>query len=299
MQGAVIFNPTARGGSARRFRDSLARFAADWRLAPTTGPGTAPELARQAALDGAELVVAAGGDGTVSEVIRGLASDPALLARVRLAVIPLGTINVFARELRIPRNLEAAWRIAREGSERRVDVPVAVFRDANGASCRWAFAQLAGAGLDSRAVAAVSWPLKQKIGPVAYLVAGLRALEGPHPTVRVVTSQGTLIAEGPMALVGNGTLYGGSVAMHPGARLDDGELDVRVFRRVGPGLIVRFGWVWLTGRPLRPGKDVCRQLANLRLEADGPLPLEIDGDHAGWLPAEFSVLPRALRVMTP
>lgn len=296
MQGAVIFNPTARGGAARRFRESLARFVADWRLLPTTGPGTAPGLARRAVAEGATLIVAAGGDGTVSEVVRGLASEPSLLEGVRLAVIPLGTINVFARELGIPRDLAQAWRIAREGVERWLDVPVAAFHDAQGNLCQWAFAQLAGAGLDSRAVAAVSWPLKQKIGPLAYIVAGLQVLCGPQPLVRVTGPDGAPVAQGAMVLVGNGSLYGGPVSMQPGARMDDGELNFRVFRRVGLGLIVRFGWLWLRGGPLRAGKDVCRRMNRFRLEADAPVPLEIDGDHAGWLPAEFHLRPRALRV---
>lgn len=297
MRCAVIFNPTARGGKARQFRETLRALGdADLELHPTTSPGTAPAIAAQAAHAGAELIVAAGGDGTVSEVVHGLAGDPDLLARTTLGIVPLGTINVFARELGLPTDLTAAWRVAREGRTLRVDLPVAEFRRDDQPATQ-AFAQLAGAGLDSRAIACVSWEIKKRVGPLAYLLAGLQALRGPHPRIRVTGPSGE--AEGPLALAGNGRLYGGHVEMQPGANLTDGQLAVRVFRRVGFGTLMRFGLAWLLRRPLPPADDVCLRGAEFEFTSDRPTPLELDGDNVGHLPARFTLRPAALRVRAP
>jgi YegS/Rv2252/BmrU family lipid kinase len=297
MRHAVIFNPTARGGASRRFREVLGGLGDDLVLKPTTGPGTAPVLAAEAARAGCEVIVAAGGDGTVSEVISGLASEPGLLDRVALGVVPLGTINVFARELRLPMPIQEAWAVVRDGVDLRVDVPEVEFSTADGSPRRQAFAQLAGAGLDSRAVSLVSWPLKQKVGALAYAVAGLRALLGRQPAVHVVAEDRK--ASGPLILVGNGRFYGGNVTMQPGASLSDGRLHVRVFQRVNVGLLLRFGLAFLRRRPLAPADDVMFEAGEFSLSSDAPMPLQLDGDNVGHLPAKFSIRPKALRVRVP
>ncbi|MCP5523969.1 MAG: diacylglycerol kinase family lipid kinase [Verrucomicrobiales bacterium] len=298
MRHAVIFNPTARGGASRRFREVLGGLGDDLVLKPTTGAGTAPALAVEAAREGCEVVVAAGGDGTVSEVISGLAAEPGLLERVALGVVPLGTINVFARELGLPaRDIRAAWSVIRDGGDLCVDVPEVEFTAADGKVRRQAFAQLAGAGLDSRAVSLVSWPLKQKVGALAYAVAGMRALAGRQPLVQVAVGDRTMA--GPLVLIGNGRLYGGSVAMQPGASLTDGRLHVRVFRSVGPALLLRFGLAFLLRRPLTPGDDLVLDAGEFSLRSEGPMPLQLDGDHVGFLPAQFRIRPGALRVRVP
>lgn len=296
MRHAVIFNPTARGGASKRFREVLGGLGEGLVLKPTTGPATAPALAVEAAREGCDVIVAAGGDGTVSEVISGLASEPGLLDRVTLGVVPLGTINVFARELCLPTSIQAAWAVIRDGEDLEIDVPEVEFT-VDGVPRRQAFAQLAGAGLDSRAVAAVSWSLKQKVGALAYAVAGLRALSGRQPLVRVTA--GDWEASGPLVLIGNGRLYGGDVSMQPGAHLNDGRLHVRVFRRVGLGLMLRFGLAFLLRRPLAPGDDVFLDAADFTLTSESAMPLQLDGDNVGFLPARFSIRPAALRVRVP
>lgn len=175
MRICVIFNPTARGNQARRFRARLDRLTGACAFKPTTGPGAGTFLATEAVNEGFDTVVAAGGDGTVSEVVTGLAQAAEGLARCRLGILPLGTINVFARELALPLNLDGAWETVLQGRETRVDLPFAEFHDAAGERRRF-FTQLAGAGLDSRAIAGVDWEWKKRIGWLAYVVAGLRAL---------------------------------------------------------------------------------------------------------------------------
>lgn len=296
MRTCVIFNPTARGEQAQRFRVSLGRLAGDCAIKPTTGPWTAPALAQAAVREGYDCVIAAGGDGTVSEVAHGIGCAEGGLERVRLGVIPLGTINVFARELQLPLALGPAWAVARGDTEIRVDLPHADCGTGAERRRRW-FVQLAGAGLDSRAIERVDWQWKKSVGPLAYVAAGLRAMRGPQPRIEVESA--TARGAGALVLIGNGRYYGGEVPMFPGANLQDGLLEVRVFPRVSMGLLFRFGVAWLRRRPLPGGSPPLWQADRLTLRCAIDVPFEVDGDNAGRLPVEFGVLPRALRVAVP
>ena len=150
----------------------------------TTAPGDARRLAAEAVGEGFDLIVAAGGDGTVNEVLNGLGDAPDGFARARLGVLPLGTVNVFARELKIPLRIERAWEVLQRGREMRIDLPRVEF-SANGIRQQRYFVQLAGAGLDARAIELVDWAHKKKIGPLAYVIAGLKALRERKPKITV------------------------------------------------------------------------------------------------------------------
>jgi diacylglycerol kinase (ATP) len=163
VRTCVIFNPTARGEKARRFRRHLDDIGRESTLKLTAAAGDARRLAAEAVGEGFEVIVAAGGDGTVNEVLNGLGDVPEAFARARLGVLPLGTVNVFARELALSTRLDAAWAVIRQGRETLIDLP-AVKYGVKGAPERLYFAQLAGAGLDARAVELVQWQLKKKIG---------------------------------------------------------------------------------------------------------------------------------------
>jgi YegS/Rv2252/BmrU family lipid kinase len=293
MRLCVIFNPTARGNQARRFRARLQTLAGDCAWKPTTAPGAATALAAEAVAEGFDTIVAAGGDGTVSEVVTGLAGTSDGLARCRLAILPLGTINVFARELGLPLKPTAAWQAIQQGHETRVDLPVVEFTEAGQPRRRW-FTQLAGAGLDSRAIAQVDWQWKQRVGQFAYIAAGLRALRGPQPKIEV--SGGGHRAIGELVLIGNGRFYGGQIPIFPGADLRDGRLDVRVFPRTNWPTLLRFGWNWLWRRFPVPADQVCFRAEQFELRSDMAMPFELDGDNVGLLPARFRVQPQALRV---
>jgi diacylglycerol kinase (ATP) len=203
----VIFNPVACGNKARRFRRRVEAIDAQCALKATTAPGDARRLAAEAVQEGFDLVVAAGGDGTVNEVLNGLGDVPDGFARACLGVLPLGTVNVFARELGLPLRIERAWEVLQRGRETRIDLPSAEFA-ANGARRRQYFAQLAGAGMDARAIELVDWEHKKKIGPLAYFIAGLKALREPKPKI-IVRVDGREIG-GELALIGNGRFYAGT-----------------------------------------------------------------------------------------
>ena len=296
MRAAVIFNPTARGDRARRFLARLRELAAEAELLPTPGPGRAGELAAQACQRGCDTIVAAGGDGTVSEVVDGLASVPGATEAVRLGVVPLGTINVFARELGIPHRLTEAWDLLHSGTEIRLDLPAVELADGDRRKRR-CFVQLAGCGLDSRAIAAVNWQWKQRVGPLAYVAAVWQAARGPQPEVEA--RAGGRSARGELVLIGNGRLYGGTVTVFPGADARDGLLEVRVFPRVTLLTLCRFGLAWWRGRPLSGCGTVALQGERVALRSSLSMPVEVDGDNVGWLPADFRVQRGALRVVVP
>ena len=175
----VIFNPAARGEKslrARRFLESKSDPSIT--LAPTRHSGEAQSLAARAIEDGYKVIVAAGGDGTINEVVNGIGTSG-----VPLGVLPLGTVNVFAHELRIPRTLEAAWAVILGGNTRTIDLAQS---RANHAT-RY-FVQLAGVGFDAHAVRAASWELKKRIGPLSYVWAGIKALSRTHPPIEIWTN---------------------------------------------------------------------------------------------------------------
>ena len=287
---AVIFNPTARGEKATAFKSRLSSLAGPIRLLPTRGPGDAIVLAAEAAAEGIETIVAAGGDGTVNEVANGLAAAGRFPIAPRLGVIPLGTVNVFAKELGLPSELGAAWECIQAGRVMRIDLASA--RHAGG--LRW-FVQMAGAGLDSQAIARVDWSLKKKIGPLAYVWAGFGALAGPLPRIRV--TGGDAPVSGQLALLGNGRYYGGRYPVFPAARLSDGRLDLALLEHANVLSLARAAVAVASGRLLHLSGTRHQSAATFRFETDGTAPFQVEGDNIGHLPAEFGIQPSALDVI--
>ena len=296
MRTCVIFNPAARGEKARHFRDHLAALSSEVTLKPTYAAGAGRPLAAEAVREGFEVVVAAGGDGTVNEVINGVADVEGGLAKTRLGILPLGTVNVFAKELGLPTAFDPAWRIIKAGGETRIDLPEAEFV-VNGQATRRCFAQLAGAGLDSRAIELVDWELKKKVGPLAYVAAGFKALAESKPEI-IASSSAGMCATGQLVLVGNGRFYGGTFKLFPKADLRDGLLDVTVFPKVNWEVLMKSGWGWLTSEIHSAAGCQTLQAESFTLSAaDGePVAFQLDGDNVGHLPVKLSVRRGVLRV---
>lgn len=297
MSICIIFNPAARGEKARKFQLSLEAFGGKFALKPTHCAGAARSLAAIAVQEGYTTIVAAGGDGTLNEVLNGIADSEGGFERARLGVLPLGTVNVFARELRVPAKLKEVWPLLESGPEIKLDVGCAEFQTSAGAAKRL-FLQLAGAGLDARAVELVSWELKKKIGPGAYVVAGLQALGGVQSRITVRTETGAE-ATGDLALIGNGRLYGGQFPIFHKGDLQDGVLDVVLFEKVNWMSLPSIGWDFLLGRLFKEGRTTYLQGKQLSLRSDSRVALQLDGELVGELPAKFSVLPKRLRVIAP
>jgi YegS/Rv2252/BmrU family lipid kinase len=292
----VIFNPAARGNKARHFRRQLDAIGSQCALKATAAPGAARRLAAEAVGEGYDLIAAAGGDGTMNEVLNGIGDAPDGFARARLGVLPLGTVNVFARELKIPLRLERAWEILRRGNEIKIDLPRAEF-SVNGKTERRYFIQLAGAGFDARAIELVDWQHKKKVGPLAYVAAGLKALRETKPQImaREDARPNSPHFTGEMVLVGNGKFYGGPFEIFPGADLRDGMLDVCILPRVNWPVLLRCVPGFITRRKL-PGK-LGRRFRAAALELSGESGFELDGEWVGKLPVKFSVEREQLRVV--
>ena len=296
MRICVVFNPAARGEKARRFRDHLALLSTRCVLKPTYAAGAGRALAAEAVHEGFEVIVAAGGDGTVNEVLNGIGDKPDSFARVRLGVLPLGTVNVFAKELKIPAAFARAWKVIENGRESVIDLAEAEF-GADGQTQRRFFAQMAGAGLDSHAIDLVDWKQKKRIGPLAYVVAGLKALRGPLP--QIVATDGKVTMAGQLVLIGNGRYYGGRFPLFPGGNLRDGLLEVSVFTRANWLGILRAGWGLLIGQLYGPGGARHLRAESVSVFSPLPVPFHLEGENVGRLPAKFSVRRQSLRVIVP
>jgi YegS/Rv2252/BmrU family lipid kinase len=292
----VIFNPTAKGEKARRFRRHLDTIGAECALKQTAAAGGARPLAAEAIREGFDTVVAAGGDGTLNEVLNGIGDVPDGFERVRLGVLPLGTVNVFAKEIGLPMELNRAWQTLRQGREARIDLP-GVSCAVNSVVERRYFAQLAGAGLDARAIELVDWQLKKKFGPLAYVWAGVVALRGQAS--QITAANGKELATGELVLVGNGRFYGGKYRLFPQADLRDGLLEVCVFPRTNWLTLLRCAPVFLARRALSPSVAKCFRVESLVLSSPRRTPVEVDGESMGHLPATFSLERGRLRVIIP
>jgi diacylglycerol kinase family enzyme len=265
-------------------------------LKPTWAAGAARTLAAQAVHENYSTIIAAGGDGTVNEIVNGIGDVPGGFKRSQLALLPLGTANVLAAEHRIPTAIPAAWNVIQAGHEIQVDLPRVTFHSGERVEHRY-FTQVAGAGPDARAVELVDWEVKKKIGPLAYVLAGIKALREPGYSISV--DGGAKITRGGLVLVGNGHYYAGRFRCFFQADTQDGRLDVCVVTRVTWLSLVRFALAARAGR-LKPGPGLdYLQTAHLELSSDPPAPLELDGDHAGWLPASFSLSQSKLRLIVP
>lgn len=296
VRACIIFNPAARGNHARRFRRHLDQWTQTAELRATTAAGHARAFAAEAVREGFDTLIAAGGDGTCHEVLNGIGDVPEGFARVRLGVLPLGTVNVFARELNLPLRVEAAWGLMQSGGETRVDVGRVEFGPPAQRQTRY-FLQMAGAGLDARAIELVSWRCKQWTGPLAYVWAGLRALAERPASIRLGGSYPAMPAG--LVLVGNGRFYGGPFRVFPEADLRDGLLDVCMFPRVNWFTALGCGLSLLAIRRLPESAVVRVRATEFELSAPARVPLEADGELIGQLPARFTMLRQAVRVLAP
>lgn len=281
----VILNPAARSEKASRLLERIRELSGGAPVRLTSEAGDASRIAAEAVRDGVEVIIAAGGDGTLNEVVNGIGNVP-----VRLGILPVGTMNVFATELGIPHgNLERAWSIIEQGKVVAVDLPKA--NDTH-------FIQLAGVGLDAEVVRKTTADSKKALGPLSYLLTLVQVAAHKPPRV-VVETEGGRIREGSFVLIGNGRLYGGPFPVFKRASLHDGLLDVLVFQNQTHWDVVRYFQAIAFGtHPELPDVEYF-QTSSIKVTSSGDVPVELDGEVAGMLPCLFSVEPQKLRVMAP
>lgn len=291
----VLVNKGASGGVPSALRRRLgAAFAArgvPFDILETEEPGEVERLAGEAARRGFRAVAAAGGDGTVAQALRGTAGT-----EVPVAILPFGTGNQLALNFDIPGSLEGSVRVAVEGKVERIDLGRVDGRY---------FALNAGAGLDADVMADATEELKSRLGFAAYLYSGLKHLITPHPSdFRIVADGREVEIRATMVLLANvGVLGAGpfpvEVTVAPRASVTDGLIDVCIFAPRNLPEMARM--LWRVARQQFAGDDrmIFFQARHVRIEADPPMPAQVDGEPRGQTPIEVDVVPLAGRVLVP
>ena len=282
----VILNPTAGSPEhVRSWQERTESLAGDCPVRVTSHSGEAEPLARRAVEDGFTRIVAAGGDGTVSQVTSGIAGSNATLG-----VLPMGSVNVFAMELGLPlHNLQRCWEIIEGTNVRLVDMPSANEKY---------FVQLAGVGLDAQVVKETSLAFKRSFGPLSYLISAAH-IAARQPPKLFIESEHTSVEEGSFVLIGNGRLYGGPFPFFKHAIIDDGLFDVVVFKRLGYLEIIKYLQDVVFSSDIKVPEIEYFQTRQLRITSEQDVPLELDGELAGNCPVDFRIRKRALRVLAP
>ncbi len=293
-------NPAAAGGTTGKRWPEIAHRAAarglvgDAFVSERAGQLTA--LAADAVAGGATRLVVVGGDGSVNEVVNGIAGADG----VELAVIPRGTGWDFVRTFGIPRDLDAAVDVALTGPVREIDLGSVTYRTWGGEEARSIFANVASAGISGAIARRANQSSKALGGKVSYYWATLAVFVGWQTGEMRITVDGES-RDGKMidAIVCNGRYLGGGMMMCPEAEPDDGVFDVLLI-----GDVTKRDLLLVLPRTYKGNHLPHPRLESLRgtvvtVESAEPLPIELDGEQPGTTPARFEVLPRALRLRVP
>ncbi len=287
MDAVIIGNPNSGRASSRglleHYADILRSGGLKTKVLNTEYPDHATELAAEA---GDRLVVAAGGDGTVNEVVNGLHKE------ATLGILPLGTANVLARELGLPLKAEKACHRILEGKSSRIDLGVATNR--HGEERRFTF--VAGIGFDANVIYTVTPRLKRYLKALAFVLTAFRVYaEEEFPAIHL--HHGDTIYITQFVILANGHYYGGDFKVAREGSLTSGELEAILVERISallrPDILGRI----LARQPLNSSM---RSIGAREFEARSPgaeVPVQIDGELWGRLPMSFRIEPNALKVI--
>lgn len=289
----LVTNPAAARmspGAIRRVCGVLQRGGLDVDVAGTTRPGDAADIARRGADDGVDLIAVYGGDGTAMQVVRGVVDRD-----IPIGLIPGGTGNILAGNLRIPMSPERAAEVVARGVTRRIDLGRVERSD--GAHY---FAVNCGAGFDAELMAATSGAAKRRWGMVAYVTEALRGLPDITSVAHRVTVDGRVIeANAATVMVANcPELIPPYLRLRHNIQMDDGQLDVIILEATGVVSSVAVFTRLVLG--MAPGDGL--QFASGRrisVEAAVARPVQLDGEPTGATPFEAEVVPGAVRVFVP
>ena len=293
----LIANPNAgRGGRARasqleRFRALLEARGVRCRLALTRAPEDATRLAREAVAGGEREIVVSGGDGTINEALQSIVGTPA-----RLGILPAGTANVLARELKLPFDAERAAETVARGATRKVYAGLA-FCEATRA--RRYFLLMAGVGLDASVVKRVRPRLKRRVGEAAFWVSGLSHLASWEPVPFHVEIDGRKFPA-TFAAVGRAAHYGGELSITPRARLDAPEFEVCLINSRSRLRYLQLLAGAMRAEGIEGDRRGVRYLraTRARAEGDGVL-VQADGELIGELPMTFEIVPAPIKLIVP
>ncbi len=311
MKTVLIANPASGGFRAQRrlavAAPALTEALGDYEFVRTTGPGDGRRLAAAAVVSGATRIIAAGGDGTASEVAAGIL-DASGGGSVTLGLLPGGSAQDVLRNLGLPRNLPAAMTVIRDGHVREIDVGHATVTGAGASSGGIRFVNDASFGASAMVAGAVGEGRRggwhRYVPPrVGFAVGAARAAAGVRPVSLSLEVDGKAFFSGRAVFgaAANGRCFGGGMQVAPQAELDDGLLDVVVVPDLPKARLFRHLPTLYSGGLLEvPGVQATRgERVVIRAEGPQSVPVETDGEVVGRLPAELTVEPRALRVLVP
>lgn len=295
MRAMLIYNPTA-GQIWNQFKpdtakDYLAKHHWQVDICPTQRLGGGTELARKAVQEQYDVVIAAGGDGTINEVIQTLAHTP-----VKLGILPVGTTNVLARELQIPLNYQEALAYLPQSQTITMDL---------GRINKRYFLLMAGIGFDAQVVTEINPTMKNLAGITAVVTAGVKTLFNHQPfKVKLIltNTQGrhqTLRRTVMQIMISNTSIYATDFKIAEQARFDDGILELHIFKskRFWDTFKSLAGFLFLRKKEWTDFEHY--SIKQVSIKSKLPHPIQVDGDTIGHTPAYIDVIPKALQVLKP
>jgi YegS/Rv2252/BmrU family lipid kinase len=293
MKVFVVLNPVAGHANVEAVREALARHlgaaSIAYQVYETSGEERLVDILELAIERGFDTFVAAGGDGTVSGLV-----DALVHTGLPLGIVPVGTVNALARELGIPLDLDQAVRLL-VGEHAFVRIDVGQVNDCY-------FALNASIGVSVSTMQATKAQAKRRLGVLAYLLAGIRVLMGTQPHRFEIEVDGLVERyRASEVVVANGGAIGDPVLRWgPDVRLDDEQLDLCIIRARSAidCLVLAWKMLWKSQRQ-DPRLRCFRIRQSARIDVQGTMPIQADGDIAGETPMRISVLPHAVQVIVP
>lgn len=290
----LIINPTAGRERAKYHKENLRRqlenMFDDVELRETEKAGDATLWAKEAALIGFDAVFSMGGDGTLNETINGLAQAN---KPIDFGFIPLGTINDLARALNIPLHPEVAIDMLPRCKTVKVDIAKANDRY---------FINTIATGIMPEAVGHVSIEQKTRLGPLAYFLTGIKAMQAHETSLfKITTPEGSSIYRSPLIVAMLTNSVGSFRNLAPQARVDDGKIWLGIFKDFNYLDLLKVIPEFLSGQPLTSELITLKALEEVRIElvGDHPLSTNMDGDSGPAFPLDIKVLPSFLSVYVP
>ena len=303
MKTTFVVNPAAGNGSTGKRWDELSGriggLGVEHEALMTHARGDATELAARAILEGADTVVAVGGDGTINEVVNGffMGADAPTAA---LGVLPMGTGGDFCRTVGIPGDFASAVHTIRARNLRTIDAGHIQMSGLDGGTLTRHFVNIADAGIGGVVVERVNRTSKLLGGRVSFQYAAMMTLLGYRPPRVVVESaQGKFEGAAQNVVVANGQYFGGSMHVAPGAIPDDGLFDVVIFGDIARFEALRSINDIYSGKHMQNPKVTSWRTAELRVSSDERVLVDVDGEMCGTLPATFRVVADAIDLVVP
>jgi diacylglycerol kinase (ATP) len=288
----LIYNPTSGRELIKRqlpeILEKLEIAGYEASCHATTGAGDATKAAKIAVERQYDVVIAAGGDGTINEVVNGLAGQE---FRPKLGIIPAGTTNDFARALHIPRDVSAAVNIITKGDLIPVDI---------GRCNDKFFINIAGGGRMTEITYEVPSKLKTMLGQLAYYLKGMEMLPSIKSSDLRIEYDGKLFeGEAMMFLVGLTNSIGGFEKLAPDASINDGLFSLLILKKVNLAEFIRIATLAIRGEHVNDPNVIYTQANRVKAYTTETVQLNLDGEFGGMLPAEFENLYRHLEVFVP